>query len=98
MSDLDQGGFAFQKVRIYLGPSIGATEVQVMPQIKVSVAGTVSLSLGTGVVLVDVAGLVTINLPDVRLWTNPLPFLPGEAFAQELWIKDLGGNAATFPI
>jgi hypothetical protein len=56
------------------------------------------LGIGTSVVLVDVAGLVTINLPDVTQVIKVLPFLPGAVFAEVIWIKDLGGNARNFNI
>jgi len=94
--DLDQGGQYFQKVRIYLGPTLGATEVQVQPQIRITVGGTTTLNPGNYVVLVDAGpNNVTIQLPDVAAWMKVLPFLPGTDLEAAIWIKDLGGNART---
>jgi hypothetical protein len=47
---------------------------------------------------VNVAGLVTLNLPDVRLWVQEPAYQPATAFERAIWIKDLGGFAGANPI
>ena len=97
-SDLDQSGSSFHKVRTWLGPSLGWVDTQVRPTRSITIAGNYQILPGDGVVLVNVAGLVTLLLPDVRLWVQEPAYQPATAFERTLRIKDLGGNAATFPI
>jgi hypothetical protein len=73
--DLDQSGNFSQRISVFQGPTLGRVDVQVLPQIMVRSPGTTILGIGTSVVLVDVAGLVTINLPDVTQVIKVLPFL-----------------------
>lgn len=96
--DLDQGGLSYQKVRVWLGPSLGWVDQQVTPNFLVTTAGTTTIPAGASIVLVDVAGLVTLNLPDVTAWLNQPAYNPMTAFERVLWIKDLGGNAQAFNI
>jgi hypothetical protein len=97
-TDLDQSGTAFQKVRTYLGPSLGWVEKFVKPTLLVTTPGTTTLMTGVSVVLVNVAGLVTINLPDVRAWYAENACLPVTALERSIWIKDFGGHAQAFNI
>jgi len=53
---------------------------------------------GTSLVLVNVAGLVVVNLPDVQLWMIELASRPQTAFDRSIWVKDIGGHAGAFPI
>jgi hypothetical protein len=53
---------------------------------------------GTSVVLVNVAGLVTVNLPDVTKWLAEFAYQPANAFERLILVKDLGGHAASFNI
>lgn len=96
--DLDQGGNTYQKVRVWMGPSLGWVDQQVKPNFNIVTSGTFTLSAGTSIVLVNVAGLVTVNLPSVVAWLNEPVYNPMTAFERALWIKDLGGNAAAFNI
>jgi len=96
--DLDQSGNPEHRVRAYLGPSLGWKEVFAKPQQFITAAGTTTLAPGSGLVLVNVAGSVTINLPDVIAWVNEVATQPATAFERAIVIKDLGGNAGTFPI
>jgi hypothetical protein len=96
--DLDQGGTPFQRTNVNLGPSLGWVQVQIQPQQVITAGGSYSLTSGTGIVLVNVAAMVTLNLPDVRKWMQESAYLPATGFERAIWIKDLGGNAATFNI
>jgi hypothetical protein len=96
--DLDQSGFAFQGLLVYLGPSLGWVKTRVKPEFFITSANTYTLTSDCGVVLVNVAGNVIINLPDVGAWVRESAYNPSTAFERAIWIKDLGGNAAAFPI
>lgn len=96
--DLDQGGQPYQSTKVYLGPSLGWVMAQIRPETNITAAGTTTLTPGAGLVLVNVAGLVTVNLPDVTKWVNEFAYSPVTAFERAIWIKDLGGNAAAFNI
>jgi hypothetical protein len=96
--DLDQSGNGYQTIRVYLGPSLGWVLTQVKPQQYVLTAGTTTLAPGSSIVLVDVVGLVTINLPDVSKWIQENAYQPATAFERAIWIKDFGGNANAFNI
>ena len=63
MTDLDKSGTFREWVRTYLGPSVGWVLLQVSSIISVITAGTAIVPAGTTIVAVDVAGLVTIQLP-----------------------------------
>jgi len=96
--DLDKGGNSFQATRVYLGPTLGWVHMQIQPSQVVTVGGTVSLVGGAQIVFINVAGSVTINLPDVTKWVLESAYNLATAFERAIWIKDLGGNAAAFPI
>jgi hypothetical protein len=96
--DLDQSGHSWQKVRAFLGPTLGWVDMHVMPTRNITVAGSYPVLPGDAVILVQAAGSVTILLPDVRVWVQETAYQPATAFGRELWIKDLGGNALSFPI
>ncbi len=97
-ADLDQGGNLSQIVRVYRGPTLGWEMVYVKPPRNVVAAGAVTLSPGDSMVFVNVAGLVTINLPLVSAWLRENYDSPHNAFEGAIWIKDLGGHAAAFNI
>lgn len=97
-SDLDQSGSSWQKVRAWLGPSLGWGEVQVRPTRTISAGGTFSIVGGDQVILVNVAATVNVQLPDVRLWVQETANQPATGFERSIWVKDLGGNAASFNI
>jgi len=96
--DLDQSGYAFQGLNIYLGPSLGWVRTRVKPEFPITIADIYTLTSDCGVVLVNVTGSVTINLPDVRTWIQEFAYNPSTAFERAIWIKDLGGHAGAFPI
>jgi hypothetical protein len=62
-------------------------------QTMVVMAGPYNATPMDAVILVNIGGLVTINLPEVLSWIQCQ--FPNKI---ELVIKDLGGNAGTFPI
>lgn len=97
-TDLDKGGVPTQWANVYLGPSLGWQRTQIFPQQSIVVAGTTALSGGAGIVLVNVAGLVTIQLPSCTTWMQEVASQPITAFDRSIWIKDYGGNAATYNI
>lgn len=97
-TDLDKSGLNFQRTRVYRGPSLGWSDVFVGPSQDVTAAGTTTLGAGASVVLVNVAGLVTIQLPDVASWIQENFSRPNNSFQGAIWIKDLGGHAAAFNI
>jgi hypothetical protein len=96
--DLDQSGAGWHKVRTWLGPSLGWVDTQVKPSRYVNVAGSYQVLAGDGIIFVNASGLVTLQLPDVRLWVTEPACQPATAFERAIWIKDLGGNATAFPI
>ena len=99
MPDFDQSGINFAHgTKVYLGPSLGWVQQQIKPETFVTAPGTVQLSGGAGVILVKVAGLVTILLPDVATWVRESAYFQATAFERAIWIKDLGGNASAFNI
>ncbi len=98
MTDLDQSGQTFQWVYVNLGPTLGWVKTLVKPSQEITSAGTTTLGSGASLVFVNVAGAVTILLPDVRSWLKEAQYQPATGFERAIWIKDLGGNAATFNI
>jgi hypothetical protein len=98
MVDQDQSGSAWQKARTWLGPTLGWVDTQVRPSRAIAIAGTYQVFTGDSVIFVNVPGLVTLLLPDVRLWIQEPAYQPATGFERAIWIKDLGGNAASFPI
>lgn len=97
-ADLDQSGNLQQWIRVYRGPSLGWSMVQVKPPRNVTAAGTTILTAGDSIVYVNVAGLVTIQLPLVATWLKENANQPANAYEGAIWVKDLGGNAAAFNI
>lgn len=98
MTDQDQSGKGFHKVRAYLGPSLGWTEDAVLPETHIETAGVYKVHPGDSWLLVDVAALVTIELPDVVEWISQRANQPATGFARSITIKDIGANASNFPI
>jgi hypothetical protein len=91
--DLDQGGTFRQKQRLYLGPSVGWQEAINTGILNVTSAGTVNVTLGTNLVLVNVAGLVTVNLPSAKQSPAGAQALPGTFLGIPITVVDIGGNA-----
>lgn len=95
--DLDQSGNSWQKVRAYLGPSLGWVDCQVKPSVTLTTAQTYNVQPGDSIIFVRAMGSVIINLPDVKAWVQEIAYMPATGFERALWVKDLG-NAASFPI
>lgn len=93
MTDLDRGGRIYQKVKVYRGPSLGWADIEVCPNVGVSVAGTFNVPLGTHTILVAVTG-VTVQLPDLNVWVNNNVFYPGTTYENAIWVKDVSGLAS----
>jgi hypothetical protein len=93
--DLDQSGNPEQVVRVNLGPTLGWVNVRVNPAQSINISGIYNVAPGTGVVMVDSIGPVTVNLPDVTKWVQESAYMPATGFERAILIKDLGGNAAT---
>ena len=98
MTDLDKSGYGFQRVRTYLGPTLGWTEEYVQPMVDLKVGGVYNVQPGDSIILVNATALVTINLPDVRLWVQQKANQPATGFDRSITVKDFGGNAANFNI
>lgn len=96
--DLDQSGRGFQRVRTYLGPSLGWSDELVYPETSITTAGTYNVQAGDAMLLVNVPGAVTIQLPDVVAWVKQTANQPATGFGRQITVKDIGGNASNFPI
>jgi len=96
--DLDQSGNGWQRARTYLGPSLGWVDTQVKPERRITAPGQYAVLPGDGVIFTDVNGSVTLILPDVVKWVQEAAYQPATAFERAIWVKDLGGKAAFFPI
>lgn len=93
-ADIDKSGDTFQWERVWCGPTLGWQFVPVKGSIQVTTAGAHSVPAGIAIVFVNVAGLVTINLPDINVWVQMTQGQPPAGFERAIYIKDLGGNAA----
>lgn len=94
-TDLDQGGSFRQYVRRWLGPSVGwvnSPDDNVLPIIA---AGTKTVVVGTTLVMVNINGLVTVQLPSAKApTTTPAGALPGLSLGLPMTIVDIGGFAS----
>jgi len=95
--DLDQSGLGFQKTKVYLGPSLGWVETQILPSRVITTPGTHQILPGDSTIFVDVAGSVTLILPNVIEWVKETAYQPATGFGRLISVKDMG-NGATFPI
>lgn len=96
--DLDKGGFGFQRVRTYLGPSLGWVDELVQPSVDITTGGVHVVQPGESLLLVEVAAAVIIQLPDVVRWMQQTAYQPATGFDRSITVKDQGGNAANFNI
>jgi len=87
--DLDQSGSSWQKVRAWLGPSLGWVDRIVKPEVYISTPGVYNVQPGDSILFVNSTG-VSINLPDVRAWVNEPAYQPATGFERSLWVKDFG--------
>jgi hypothetical protein len=96
-TDLDQGGHGYPRTRAYLGPSLGWVDQLVKPVTLVQ-SPLYGVQPGDSVIMVDtnvVGPSCTIILPDVIAWVQQPQYQPATGFEKALWIKDIGGNAAS---
>lgn len=91
--DLDQGGTVRQSQRLYLGPSIGWILSPANNILSVTTVGTTIVLLGTTLILINVAGLVTIQLPSALASAAGAQALPGTFLGRPITVVDSGGNA-----
>jgi hypothetical protein len=96
--DLDQSGYGFQRVRTYLGPTLGWKDELVQPMVEITTGGVYTVKPGDSIILVDVAAAVEIRLPNVITWVQQPGDQPATGFERAITVKDLGGNAANFNI
>ena len=96
--DLDQGGTVRQTQRVYMGPSVGWVTVPATVILPVNAAGTTTVLLGTSLVLVNVNGAVTIQLPSAKDAGVPAIGLSGPYVKTPITIVDIGGFALAHPI
>lgn len=97
-TDLDQGGTFRQFVRTYLGPSVGWVASPNVNVVPITAAGTTTIIQGCTLVTVNIAGLVTVQLPSARSATVPAGVAPGTYLGLPVTVVDVGGHAASFAI
>jgi hypothetical protein len=96
LSQLDKGT-VYQSSKIWLGPSLGWVQEVVRPAATYTTS-PITIGPKDSIVLVNVAGPATVNLPDVVTWMKEPAYNPYTPFERALWIKDMSGSAATNPI
>lgn len=97
--DLDQGGSFREFVRSYLGPSVGWVLAPIRNVVPITTTGTTTLLIGTTLVPVNVAAIVTVQLPLAKAPTSiPPNSLPGPSIGFPITVVDVGGHAATSAI
>ena len=94
--DLDQGGTFREGQKLYLGPSVGWVQAYARNVLPVTVGGTTTVLVGTTLIPVNFAGLVSIQLPSALASANtPANSLPGPSVAQLVTVVDILGHADT---
>src|SRR6266851_8963514 len=96
--DLDQGGTIRQTQKVYMGPSVGWVNAPATVILSVIAAGTTAVLLGTTLVLVNVNGSVTIQLPSAKDASVPAIGLSGPYVKSPITIVDIGGFGAAHPV
>lgn len=94
-ADLDKSGLISRRQRVYRGPTLGWAEAYTQPQTVVAIT-PYTLTVGDGVILLNLAGVQTINLPKCSVWVNEFLNVYDNPSELAIWIKDFGGNAASF--
>ena len=97
-TDFDQGGTPRQFVRRWLGPSVGWVNSPDSNQVGILTPGTTTVVIGTTLVKVSVAGLVTVQLPKTLIPAVPAGVLPGDYLYLPMTIVDTLGVASSFNI
>ena len=95
-TDLDQGGSNRQYQDVYMGPSVGWVTIPVKNVLAVTTGGTINPIVGTTLITLNVAALVTIQLWDPTAPSIPAAVVPGPNVGLPLTIVDIGGNCASF--
>ena len=96
MKDLDQGGYGYQRIRTYLGPSLGWIDELVQPATEITVGGIYDVKAGDSLILVDQPPL-SDQSSDVTKWVQQPGYQPATAL-RSINYQDLGHNAANFNI
>lgn len=97
--DLDQGGTYREKMRVFLGPSIGWTEVSWQAVLNVTSGGITTVLPGTNLILVNFNGAVTIQLPSFKGSVGAQAIgIPAQFALIPVVICDVGGFAFANPI
>lgn len=97
-TDLDQGGTFRQQQRVWMGPSIGWQMAPASVVLPITATGTTTAQVGNSLITVNVAAVVTIQLPSARGNTAGAGVVPGTWIPTPITIVDIGGNAASFNI
>lgn len=97
--DFDQGGTYRTFVKKYMGPAVGWIYVPQINIFPITAAGTYQLTQDVTLVLVNVAGSVTVILPTSLLPRGvPAGAQIGAQTYQPITVVDIGGNAFSHPI
>lgn len=97
-TDFDQGGSNRQFEKRWFGPSVGWVWVPINNVLAITEAGTTTPIIGTTLITLSVAGLVSIQLWDpTPPATTPANSLPGPSAPIPLTIVDIAGNCVNFP-
>lgn len=96
--DLDQGGTFRQTQKLYLGPSVGWVEYADQWVLNVITAGTTILQRGTNLILVNVGGSVSLQLPSLKASTAGAQAIPRQFSTVPIVVTDIGGFATANPI
>ena len=91
----DQGGSNYQRVRAYLGPTLGWVELPVVPELIITSAAALTIPAYASRILLS-AAVKAIALPSVSQWMlASLPLANTAAFDRSIWIKDYIGDASS---
>ena len=95
-TDLDKSGHGYNRVRTYMGPSLGWVDKFVMPVNLVQSPAYV-IQAGDGIIMVQTGLWPTqdIYLPDVNVWVQSPAYNPATPLEGAIWIKDIGGVASS---
>lgn len=96
--DLDQGGTNRQTQKVYLGPSVGWVSAPFHAPVSITTPGTTVILWGSNLVTVNVAGLVTVQLPPAKATSAGAQAIPGQFVSAPITVVDIGGNAVNFTI
>jgi hypothetical protein len=93
-TDLDQGGTFRQWTKMWMGPSVGWVPVPVDAVLDITAAGTYTIARGTSLILLNVNGNVTLNLPSAQASPQGPQAIPGQWVINPVTIVDIGGFAS----